>query len=104
MLRFRKRLLNLFTTNYIEYEILDQEGCKCYKGGNVSIYVSDVFESPKIAQKLPNITIWYDRGAYIALPKLLRSKYAEMMKSVITKQTQVLLLVMEHDKKSKPPI
>ncbi|MCL4117909.1 UNVERIFIED_CONTAM: hypothetical protein GTU68_062933 [Idotea baltica] len=98
-----KAVKSFFTTNHIEYEVLDQEGCKCYKGRNVSIYVSDVFESPKIAQKLPNISIWYDRGAYIALPELLRSKYAETMKSVITRQTQVLLLVMEHDKKVQAP-
>lgn len=98
-----KAVKSFFITNHIEYEVLDQEGYKCYKGRNVSIYVADVFELPKIAQKLPNITIWYDRGAYIALPKLLRSRYAEMMKRVTTKQIQVLLLVMEHDKKVQAP-
>ncbi len=87
MLKYqRKQLYLFFTVNQIAYETLDQHGFKCYMSSNVSIYFSDIFELPEIAKSLPSINIWYDRGAYTALPEWLRVKYARMMKQVCIKK------------------
>ncbi|MED7819126.1 MULTISPECIES: thiopurine S-methyltransferase [unclassified Francisella] len=93
-----KAVISFFTQNHIEYEVIEEDGYKYYKGDSVVIYVSDIFNLPKIAKNLPEFDIWYDRGAYIALPSELRAKYAKMMLEVCSEKTQILLLVMEHDK------
>ncbi|MDE5018711.1 thiopurine S-methyltransferase, partial [Francisella tularensis subsp. holarctica] len=67
------------------------------------IYVADIFNLPKISNNLPVFDIWYDIGAYIALPNDLRTNYAKMMLEECSNNTQILLLVMEHDKTSQTP-
>ncbi|AIT09544.1 thiopurine S-methyltransferase [Candidatus Francisella endociliophora] len=98
-----KAVLSFFKQNNIKYETIEENGYKYYKGKDVVIYVSDIFNLPKIAKNLPTFDIWYDRGAYIALPHDIRAKYAKMMLEVCSDKTQILLLVMEHDKKSQTP-
>ena len=93
-----KAVISFFTENRIKYEVIEENGYKYYKGEDVVIYVSDIFNLPGIVKSIPTFDIWYDRGAYIALPKDLRAKYAKMMLEVCSDKTQILLLVMEHDK------
>lgn len=98
-----KAVLSFFSQNNIKYEIIEESDYKCYKGNDIEIYVTDIFNLPKIAKNLPDFDIWYDRGAYIALPEDIRARYAKMMLQVCSDNTQILLLVMEHDKKSQTP-
>ncbi|ASG67070.1 thiopurine S-methyltransferase [Francisella halioticida] len=98
-----KAAVSFFAENHIKYEIVDKNGYRYYKGDNVVIYVSDIFNLSEIVKNIPTFDIWYDRGAYIALPKELRAKYAKMMLEVCSGKTQILLLVMEHDRKSQTP-
>ncbi|MBK2256962.1 thiopurine S-methyltransferase [Francisella philomiragia] len=98
-----KAVLSFFSQNNIKYEIIEESDYKCYKGNDIEIYVTDIFNLPKIAKNLPDFGIWYDRGAYIALPEDIRARYAKMMLQVCSDNTQILLLVMEHDKKSQTP-
>ncbi|MBK2266973.1 thiopurine S-methyltransferase [Francisella philomiragia] len=98
-----KAVLSFFSQNNIKYEIIEESDNKCYKGNDIEIYVTDIFDLPKIAKNLPDFDIWYDRGAYIALPEDIRARYAKMMLQVCSDNTQILLLVMEHDKKSQTP-
>ncbi len=98
-----KAVLSFFSQNNIKYEIIEESDYKCYKGNDIEIYVTDIFNLPKIAKNLPDFDIWYDRGAYIALPEDIRAIYAKMMLQVCSDNTQILLLVMEHDKKSQTP-
>ena len=98
-----KAVLSFFSQNNIKYEIIEESDYKCYKGNDIEIYVTDIFNLPKIAKNLPDFDIWYDRGAYIALPEDIRARYAKMLLQVCSDNTQILLLVMEHDKKSQTP-
>ncbi|ABI82090.1 thiopurine S-methyltransferase [Francisella tularensis] len=98
-----KAVLSFFSQNTINYEVIHGNDYKLYKGDDIEIYVADIFNLPKIANNLPVFDIWYDRGAYIALPNDLRTNYAKMMLEVCSNNTQILLLVMEHDKKSQTP-
>ncbi|AJI75392.1 thiopurine S-methyltransferase family protein [Francisella philomiragia subsp. philomiragia ATCC 25015] len=98
-----KAVLSFFSQNNIKYEIIEESDYKCYKGNDIEIYVADIFNLPKIAKNLPAFDIWYDRGAYVALPEDIRTKYSKMMLEVCSDNTQILLLVMEHDKKSQTP-
>ncbi|GMN89862.1 thiopurine S-methyltransferase [Francisella sciaenopsi] len=98
-----KAVLAFFSQNNIKYKITEESDYKCYKGNDIEIYVTDIFNLPKIIKNLLTFDIWYDRGAYIALPEDIRTRYAKMMLQVCSKNTQVLLLVMEHDKKSRTP-
>lgn len=98
-----KAVLSFFSQNNIKYEIIEESDYKCYKGNDIEIYVADIFNLPKIAKNLPAFDIWYDRGAYVALPEDIRTKYSKMMLQVCSDNTQILLLVMEHDKKSQTP-
>lgn len=97
-----KAVLSFFSQNNIKHDVIQGDDYKLYKGNNIEIYVADIFNLPKIANLL-TFDIWYDRGAYIALPNNLRAKYAKMMLQVCSDKTQILLLVMEHDKKSQTP-
>ena len=97
-----KAVLLFFDQNNTKYEVIHGDDYKLYKGDNIEIYVADIFNLSKIAN-LPTFDIWYDRGAYIALPNNLRDKYAKMMLQVCSDKTQIFLLVMEHDKKSQAP-
>ncbi|WP_150467787.1 thiopurine S-methyltransferase [Francisella sp. SYW-9] len=98
-----KAVISFFTENRIKYEVIEEKDYKYYKGEDVVIYVSDIFNLPEILKNLPSFDIWYDRGAYIALPPELRERYAKMMQETCSDKTQILLLVMEHDKEAQTP-
>lgn len=47
-----KAVLSFFSQNNIKYEIIEESDNKCYKSNDIEIYVTDIFNLPKIAKKL----------------------------------------------------
>jgi thiopurine S-methyltransferase len=98
-----KAAILFFKSHQLQYSVIQGDKYKCYQGDNVSIYVADVFDLPSLIKDMPLFDIWYDRGAYIALPDNLRYKYAKMMVEVCSDNIQILLLAMTHDRETQTP-
>ncbi|WP_133471620.1 thiopurine S-methyltransferase [Paraglaciecola marina] len=75
---------------------------KCYRAGELEIYVGDIFDLT--LDILGDVDAVYDRAALVALPEGLRKKYAVHL-PLITKHAKQLLIsfVYDQNKMAGPP-
>ncbi len=74
--------------------IKDTGSLKCYSAPNIDIFVGNIFELT--IEDIGLVDAIYDRGAYVALPKEVRSQYSHHMKD-ITKNAPQLLIAYEYN-------
>lgn len=66
-----------------------------FKGPSSTLYAGNFFDISAI--DLPRVRGVFDRGALVALPCAMRSKYADHLQRVIPDGTNMLLLTLEYD-------
>lgn len=73
-----------------------------YSANNVTILCGDFFD---LAANLNGVAAVFDRAALIALPKDMRTRYAEHLRKLLPSGCQMLLVGMEYDESvlSGPP-
>lgn len=84
----------LFKQLEVKPIIKDTGSLKCYSAPNIDIFVGNIFELT--IEYIGPVDAIYDRGAYVALPKEIRSKYSQHMKN-ITKNAPQLLIAYEYN-------
>ncbi|GAA6212104.1 thiopurine S-methyltransferase [Hyphomicrobiales bacterium 4NK60-0047b] len=84
----------LFKQLEVKPIIKDTGSLKCYSAPNIDIFVGNIFELT--IEDIGLVDAIYDRGAYVALPKEIRSKYSQHMKD-ITKNAPQLLIAYEYN-------
>ncbi|MEZ5525045.1 MAG: thiopurine S-methyltransferase [Pseudomonadales bacterium] len=75
----------------------------CYSANGVEIWCGDFFDLKRA--DLQDVTAVFDRAALIALPKAMRQRYVEHLRTLIPNGCQLLLVSMEYDESalSGPP-
>lgn len=84
----------LFADLNLEPEVSDWQGGQCYKSDRLTIWAGDFFALNQ--EQLGNVTWVYDRAALIALPEVMRKRYARHMLA-ITNNAPQLLIALEYD-------
>ncbi|WP_068545103.1 thiopurine S-methyltransferase [Thalassotalea crassostreae] len=102
---------DFFADNNLSVEVSFEKAFKCYQSAphqnphkhNISIYQGDFFEL--CPQQLASFDWIYDRAAIIALPKAMRKRYVDHLKSFIGNDTRLFLLTLEYpvDELTGPP-
>ncbi len=84
----------LFTTLNVEPEISQQGDLLHYSASGIDVFVGDIF---LLTQKqLGPVDAIYDRAAMVALPKIMRARYAAHLIE-ITQSAQQLLIAFDYD-------
>jgi thiopurine S-methyltransferase len=80
---------DLFKSLNITPEINNMDQISHYKGPNIEVFVTDIFNlNSKI---IGNINGTYDRAALVALPKNIRTMYAQHLKAITNNAPQLLI-------------
>ncbi|MFZ5895486.1 MAG: thiopurine S-methyltransferase [Myxococcota bacterium] len=72
-----------------------------YRHGGVTIVVGDFFAAT--SQELGNFDGVYDRAAMIALPRDLRARYTQHLRTLLAPKAKLLLVTLHFDAESGPP-
>lgn len=67
----------------------------------IELLCGDLFELPDDC--FADVAAVYDRAALIALPESMRPDYATLLRRVLERGTEVLLISLEHDRPKGPP-
>ncbi|WKN43014.1 thiopurine S-methyltransferase [Tunicatimonas pelagia] len=84
----------LFAELYAEPEIIQQGELRLYRAKNLDIFVGDLFQLS--GSMLGSIDAIYDRGALVALPEEIRSRYSDHLMKIAESVPQ-LLITYEYD-------
>ena len=92
-----------FSENNLDYTRCQQDDLVQWESGDLFIWQGDFFNLNQ--HQLNNVEGVFDRASLVALPVMLREKYAQHLKNVLPKNTQILLLTFEYDqtKRVGPP-
>ncbi|CRM01524.1 MULTISPECIES: thiopurine S-methyltransferase [Pseudomonas] len=76
---------------------------KVYQAGSIELWCGDFFALA--ADAVADCTALYDRAALIALPPLMRARYAEHLSGLLQQGCQGLLVTLDYDQTQKagPP-
>jgi thiopurine S-methyltransferase len=77
------------------YERVSSDKLVKYQGPNSAILCGDFFHLT--SADLIGTSAVFDRGALVALPAAMRTRYVDHMLRVIPEQTQILLVTLEYD-------
>lgn len=84
---------DFFSEQHIAYEKEDVGDFNCFSFDNISLWQGDFF---KLSSSSFEPFDWiYDRAAIIALPRELRNKYVQHLRSFLSKGTKILLISLE---------
>ena len=89
-----KAIHEFFADNDLAYRVDSSEALDCYSADDfpISIYCGDYFEFDA-----PPFDALYDRGALVAMPESLRSKYVGHTKKLLRPDAIRLLITLEYD-------
>ena len=92
-----------FSENNLDYTQSQQDNLVRWESEQLFIWQGDFFNLNQ--HQLNNVAGVFDRASLVALPVILREKYAQHLKSILPNNTQILLLTFEYDqvKKVGPP-
>lgn len=92
-----------FKENDLQFYERKTEAFRVFQGEKITILVGDFFDLT--AKDLANVQAVYDRAALIALPLEIRRKYCQHLRTLITSNTQLLIVTMsyEQSKLEGPP-
>lgn len=89
----------LFEQFDVEPEITQWGPLKRYSSQGLAVFAGDIFDLDR--EQLGHVDAIYDRAALIALPEMMRARYASHMIN-ITGAAQQLLVSMEYDQQLMP--
>ncbi|MGI9221318.1 MAG: thiopurine S-methyltransferase [Woeseiaceae bacterium] len=94
---------SFFAENDLEANIGIQGDMREYRCESLSItiYQGDFFAMPD--NHFTECDVVFDRGALIALPKIMRSAYADKFRRTLHPDAEVLLITLEHSSENSPP-
>jgi thiopurine S-methyltransferase len=82
-----------FDENEIAYKKVDN----VYYGDRITLYCCDVFDL--LSNELSDVKAIFDRGALVALPEILRTKYFAHLKMYCSHDIKILAEVFDYDQK-----
>lgn len=82
-----------FADNHLEVVTTQHPGFSHWQAENIEIFCGDFFQCD--TRQLGLLDAVYDRAAMTALPEQLRQPYVRLLATLITLQTQVVLLTLE---------
>jgi thiopurine S-methyltransferase len=90
----QKAVGQFFKDNQLDVKRYKYAGFNVYRSGNIEIWCGDFIKLPE--NKIPDISLIYDKASLTALPQSMRRKYADKMKSFIQNDTKLLLHLFDY--------
>ncbi len=93
----------LFSEQGLTPQVIEKGVFKVYQSGLIEVWCGDFFALD--AQAVGDCSGLYDRAALIALPPLMRARYAEHLTALLGVGTRGLLVALDYDQvqKAGPP-
>lgn len=98
-----KAIHSFFTEQERSFEIRSHAGFRIYHSGNIKLWQGDFMKFP--AGRIPDLSLIYDKAAFVALPSEKRKQYAQKLLSLCSPGTAILLhhFVYPQDEMPGPP-
>jgi thiopurine S-methyltransferase len=98
-----KAIEEFFSEQGLTPQISEQGTFKVYQAGSIELWCGDFFAME--AGVVADCTALYDRAALIALPPLMRERYATHLNRILVSGCQGMLITLdyEQDQKAGPP-
>ena len=91
----RIALEDFFTEQQLEYECSDTDRFRVYRSPGLTLLEGDFFDLT--AEDLKPCVLTYDRASLIAMEAPDRPRYYQHMRSILSAQSNMLLITLEYD-------
>lgn len=89
-----------FDENNLDYILSQQINLPLWESERLSIWQGDFFNLTR--NQLNAVEGVFDRASLVALPLMLRQRYAQHLKNILPYKAQILLVTFEYDQSKRP--